>query len=388
MDADDLQGVVLGLDIFLAHDDALVLTALSACLSLLDDAADSEHAIDDQIPDATVPMPVGTHSSWWDSLLSKGDSPRFQSIMRFKLPSFDALVELLRPRLSSSAMNSRLRFTAAENDGRAGRHGGRLLAVIDSVGLFVVRLAHGLPFRLLRTMFGIDDHTTAKAAFDHVLLVFADIFAPELLQWPNVIKRAQLAQVIPRMGVGDELVGFGGCIGLMDGTEIPIHRPTGPFSTQRMWFSGRTKTHCLKLELVLSTEGFIIHVVGGDPGSWHDAAVLQHSNFFLHPSQFFTPGEFLLCDKGYPLTDFTMPPYQSLQTTSESHLRFNERLAKIRIAIEWLNGHLKTRWAVFSRALRCGHAMRNAYILSACALSNFLFSQEGTLVSHYFPPVE
>jgi len=81
---------------------------------------------------------------------------------------------------------------------------------------------------------------------------------------------------------------------VLDGTECPINHPKA--SVQGAYYTGKSKTHCIKYEVgVNSHTGRLVWVGGPVPGSVHNLTITRVFGL-LHMLVF---REFILADKGY-----------------------------------------------------------------------------------------
>lgn len=89
----------------------------------------------------------------------------------------------------------------------------------------------------------------------------------------------------------------------------------------------------------------------GWPGSVQDTKVFRHSAIFQDRKKHFNWDEYILCDKGYPLTKFTIRPFAEYDLTNDpaeaaSRREWNMDLSHIRIAVEHAFGRLKGRFPI------------------------------------------
>ncbi|KAF7367609.1 DDE Tnp4 domain-containing protein [Mycena sanguinolenta] len=88
----------------------------------------------------------------------------------------------------------------------------------------------------------------------------------------------------------------------------------------------------------------------GWPGSVTDARVFKNSHFWRHRHQYLSDGRYILVDKGYPSTPFTVRPFSEpeLAQASEKDRRrmkdFNFTLSSERIRVEHAFGCFKLRF--------------------------------------------
>ncbi|KAI9628616.1 hypothetical protein PSHT_05403 [Puccinia striiformis] len=94
--------------------------------------------------------------------------------------------------------------------------------------------------------------------------------------------------------------GFDGCVGLINGSLIPIFdAPTknGSDCCSRKGFC------VIATLLICDTNRNIIYIHSGWPGCSHDARVMSNASVALNPNQFFLPGQYLLADSAFITTE-------------------------------------------------------------------------------------
>jgi hypothetical protein len=86
---------------------------------------------------------------------------------------------------------------------------------------------------------------------------------------------------------------FQGCIGLINGTFIKIHKPWND-GAHKVWFNGRKKIYSMNNTVVVDHRGLFIYMDFGYPCSYHDVTILHQSKlhkdwcqFFLHGDEYF-----------------------------------------------------------------------------------------------------
>jgi hypothetical protein len=159
---------------------------------------------------------------------------------------------------------------------------------------------------------------------------------PQLLKWPRTEERADRGKEYTN-------VGFDGCVGVIDGSLIPLSdcpSKHGPDYYSRKGF------YCISTLIVCDSHRNIQYMYTGWPGCSHDSRVMANASITLTPEQYFSPGQFLLADSAYTTTmnvvsAFKKPAHGSL--TDEQH-SFNHYLARERVVIEQCIGGLKGRF--------------------------------------------
>ncbi|POW21082.1 hypothetical protein PSHT_02816, partial [Puccinia striiformis] len=157
-----------------------------------------------------------------------------------------------------------------------------------------------------------------------------------MLKWPNADKRK-----LTQKDYADE--GFDGCVGLIDGSLIPLF--DAPSKNGSDYWS-RKGFYAIATLLICDNNQNIIYIYTGWLGCSHDARLMSNASVTLTPEQFFLPGQYLLADSAFITTEtvvsaFKRPPHGQL--TNEQH-RFNYILAQNCVQIECCIGALKGRF--------------------------------------------
>ena len=123
------------------------------------------------------------------------------------------------------------------------------------LGVFLYRMSTGMRFQdiQLETGTGL---STVNRAYHLVLNRLVPMRQAIDIAWPTPEQRAKhSAEMVAKYGPM-----FENCIGIMDGSEITIPRPT---VDQRAWYSGRYHHHCVKMQAVVSMNERFYGVVAG-----------------------------------------------------------------------------------------------------------------------------
>lgn len=122
----------------------------------------------------------------------------------------------------------------------------------------------------------------------------------------------------------------------IDGTTRPICRPS---DNQRIVYDGKDRVHALKFQAVTSPDGMIIHLAGPIEGARHDSHMFRESGLLqLVAEKTAEVGQTyrLYGDPAYSLSDHLITPYRNAKR--KKHIKFNEILAQVRVAVEWSFG--------------------------------------------------
>ncbi|EFP74151.1 hypothetical protein PGT21_050170 [Puccinia graminis f. sp. tritici] len=191
----------------------------------------------------------------------------------------------------------------------------------------------------------------------------------QLLKWPSAEERVARA-----IEYGED--GFDGCIGVIDGSLIPLSDCPSRHGSD---YYSRKGFYCISTLIVCDSQRNIQYMYTGWPGCSHDSRVMGNSPITLNPDKYFKSGEFLLADSAYTTTmnvvaAFKKPSHGSL--TEDEH-SFNYYLAQKRVVIEQCIGGLKGQFqSLKGLRLRIGgkrdRVRANAWIIACGVLHNFL----------------
>lgn len=90
--------------------------------------------------------------------------------------------------------------------------------------------------------------------------------------------------------------------------------------------------------------GSVIAVHTGCPGSAVDSTVFKQMRHYQDPSTFFSPGEYLLADSAYGVSQYCVTSFKSPAAKHPDNAAFNYYLAHSRVRNEHCIGVLKGRW--------------------------------------------
>ncbi|KDQ09814.1 hypothetical protein BOTBODRAFT_82826, partial [Botryobasidium botryosum FD-172 SS1] len=179
---------------------------------------------------------------------------------------------------------------------------------------------------------------TAYNYVRHVSKSFRNIRGDHL-SWPGLARCEFLSNEMAPYG-------FPGCIGIVDGSLIRL--ADMPRANGMAYFC-RKKFYALAIQAVCDHHGIFTLYEMGWPGSVHDVTIFRQSHIWKEKEKHFRDYEYLLADKGYPLTKFTVRPFAEYDLTNdaaeaERRTSWNFQLSHLRIAIEHAFGRLKGRF--------------------------------------------
>jgi hypothetical protein len=123
---------------------------------------------------------------------------------------------------------------------------------------------------------------------------------------------------------------------VIDGTDLPIQRPSRSKLDRQVFFSGRKKENArskynLKYTVgVQISSGIICFIDGPDPGSKTDVRVLQESELMAEIIDW-DPFEIILADKGYEGVPHVLTPFKNPTGDEDA---FNQVISSVRQVVE------------------------------------------------------
>ncbi|XP_038069926.1 uncharacterized protein LOC119739165 isoform X2 [Patiria miniata] len=131
----------------------------------------------------------------------------------------------------------------------------------------------------------------------------------------------------------------------IDGTARPICRPG---RHQREVYNGHKRTHALKYQSVVTTNGLIANMFGQMEGRRHDSALLTESNLMedlqMLPDHSSGDTFRLNGDTAYPLRLQLQGPFKGANLTEDQRL-FNKKMSSVRECVEWAFGKVVSLFA-------------------------------------------
>ena len=131
------------------------------------------------------------------------------------------------------------------------------------------------------------------------------------------------------------------------------------------------------MQVICDVDKRIIGVHIGCPGSCADSSVFKRMPHYKESHRFFSPGEYLLADSAYGLSNTCIPSYKSPAANRKDNKEFNYCIAKSRVRNEHCIGILKSRWGSLQemrQQLRSREDMQSLirWVVACCVLHNML----------------
>jgi len=129
---------------------------------------------------------------------------------------------------------------------------------------------------------------------------------------------------------------FPGFKAFIDSTEQEIPRPKNN-RKRKSYYSGRKRKHTVKTQLMVNTEGLILHKTGHSNGRKHDYDIYKHNHPTITPSQVDNIVDlgYLGIEKDFPTVKSVLPIKKKKNTSlSNDDMRYNKNHSRLRIIVE------------------------------------------------------
>ena len=226
--------------------------------------------------------------------------------------------------------------------------------------------------RLTANAFGCAK-STLSLVIHEICNILTNNVGPQFIKFP--VEMEEVENVVAGF---EAKFGFPRVIGCIDGTHVPIKRPS---ENSQDYFNYKMR-HTINVQAVCNDSGHFLDVEVKWPGSVHDARVFANCqiqagfstrNYPLYYKELI-PGcesvpQLLLGDPAYPLLPYLMKEYASCSSNEE--VIFNQMLRAARNQVECAFGRLKGRWRILTRPIDF-HIDRVPNIIFSCfVLHNF-----------------
>ncbi|CAM6107633.1 unnamed protein product [Calypogeia fissa] len=196
-------------------------------------------------------------------------------------------------------------------------------------------------------------------------------FVMDATRWPDRVERRRISEEFSKKG-------FPGCVGLIDGTLIPL--------TQRPKNSGecyydRKCNYSMNAQVICDHQRKILFLYTGMPGSVSDLTDFKRTSLYadMNEGELFDRNQYLLGDSGYVPMSHLVSAYKRADLSEEREM-FNMCVAKARVTNEHCIGVLKSRWHSLKQIrIQLNGPKHNLWMfrwIGICAkLHNFVMSQ-------------
>ena len=283
----------------------------------------------------------------------------FKSRYHMTEPSFNKLVDLLRPQLIGDELQS-IRSNSG-NDPITPE-------MIVGSGL---RFLGGEHHKSIADIFGMS--LTSAVRVVNIFLHAVDSNKRLALKIPTTISELEkLADDWNALSSAFSL--YDGTVGAIDGWLACIEKPAVDGAAD--YFSGHYQRYGLNIQAVCDSNLRFIYFGVNAPGRTNDARVFNRCKKLRQwlasiPNQYF-----LIGDNAYPLSNKLLIPFSGSQKHFTYNRSYNFYLSQLRIRIEMAFGRLTTKWRIFRRNLDYS-LEKNAMICRvASILHNFVIDSD------------
>jgi hypothetical protein len=221
------------------------------------------------------------------------------------------------------------------------------LVFVDRLLATLVHLRRATTHDVLACWFGVDRSTITRAIAE-----VRPLLAERGCTVSTGVRLQSLAEVIDHLGVN-------GKIGIIDGTEIRVRRPTAGRKDRDRFISGKNKQNAVKTMVVTDGDGRVLFCSPTRPGSCADVAQARQLGLVKLLAD--VPAVEILADAGYQGLGaqtggrVITPPHRKFKKNApdwyeEMHERQRKAHSSRRIRVEHGIAHLKN-WRVLARHL-------------------------------------
>ncbi|KAM9330606.1 uncharacterized protein PAF06_015843 [Gastrophryne carolinensis] len=289
------------------------------------------------------------------------DPDKFFSYTRMSVETFDALLDVLRPRLMRMTTNMRKSITPEE----------RLIVTLRY-------LATGESFASLRVLFLMGTTTIGKILKETCQAIYEDMKG-SMMPEPTPEKWLENAELFWQWSQ------FPNCIGAVDGKLIRILMP--PMSESRT-YNYRRQISMVLTAIVDSAYNFVaMDVFKGSVNikSFRSSPMgrrLAEGKFNIPPRQPL-PGKtepavpfFMVASEGFGLSENLLCPYAPRGLTKKKKV-FGYRLGKARRVVVCAFKMLSNRWKVLNSTMQLNVDTAGTVVRACCILHNYVHQKEG-----------
>ncbi|CAM6082673.1 unnamed protein product [Calypogeia fissa] len=213
-------------------------------------------------------------------------------------------------------------------------------------------------------------HGTLHNFTSRCFVALEDALKP-YLQWPVRAERRRIADKFSKKG-------FPGCVGLIDGTLIPLSQR--PKESGECYYDRKCR-YSMNAQVVCDHRQKILFLYTGMPGSCSDITCYKRSSLYKQQNthRLFSRAQYILGDSGYYPMEHMVAAYKRCESNADREA-FNMCVAKCRVTNEHCIGVLKSRWHSL-REMRVQlkskeeHVWVVRWIVMCARLHNFVLSQ-------------
>ena len=212
-----------------------------------------------------------------------------------------------------------------------------MLGPKTSLYLTLWYLGNATTYREISELFGVAKSTVHECV-QRVIEVLCNI-SYKFIEWPRGEAALQTVQEF------QEVAGFPGVIGAIDGSHISVKAP----NIYQADYLDRTMKHSINLMAVCLPDKRFSFISAGAPGSYHDSRAFKNSGLYEriinNPRSLFPSSDYhIIGDSAFPLTTYMLVLFRDTGRLSATQIHFNTKLSKTRVIIENAFAFLKGRF--------------------------------------------
>ncbi|XP_066589982.1 putative nuclease HARBI1 [Prorops nasuta] len=223
-------------------------------------------------------------------------------------------------------------------------------------------------YRSIGDRFGVSKDCVWNSVFEVMMILVENV--QRFIKWPEPHLMTSFEQRF------QELSGFPGVIGAIDGSHIAITAPIENYDS----YINRKGFHSVILQGICDYKLRFIHVFAGICGSVYDARVWRISDIKQlidhDENRYFQNQYHLLGDSAYPLSNFLLTPYRDNGHLNDRENNYNTKHSQTRTVIERAFGILKNRFRKLKYIYMYNTEMIPLVIITSCILHNICIKNE------------
>ena len=237
-----------------------------------------------------------------------------------------------------------------------------MLCIRDKMLMFLIYVRKGSTQDELRGIFDMHRSTASKNNLESLRIMLTILPVPDRIR-KSLDKASpyKLRKMIP------------GLVMMVDATEVEMHRPKDK-DRQKGFYSGKSKMHARKTQIITSSSGVILNATRSYPGSKTDITLFEED----HPKKLLKKAKSLLADLGYQGIQTKFPKYKSLlpvkrkkgRKLTREEKKHNKELSRKRVIVENAFAFIK-KYRIFGNKESCKGDRYDAYFELVCGLVNY-----------------
>ena len=252
------------------------------------------------------------------------------------------------------------------------------LPVDVQAAVTIWRLATNIEYRTIAALFGLGISTVCEVVHRTCHTISRHLL-PQYIKLPS---EQRLREIVEEF---ETLWGFPQVVGAVDGTHIPILKPTECPSD----YYNRKGYYSIIVQGIVDSQGLFIDVNIGWPSKVHDACVFANSSFYskCNAGTYLPDWKKNICgtevpililgDPAYPLLPWLMKPFPDTGNLTRQQQHFNYRQSRARMVVENAFGRLKGRWRCLLKRMDYYEIEYTTNVVASCFVLHNLCELNG-----------